>query len=523
MKIARERPSQRLHHRVVAPIYVEIGGAVCPATDWSLGGLRIDDYQGELPSPGDCLDCSLSLPFQGFSVSFEARTEVVRCDPATNSFAASFQSIGEREKGLMAHFIDGLVRGSMVPLQDTIQRIDVPVTPVPTTPDPNPSNQIPLRRWPIKTIVISLTYIILGVLIFGYLVLAGYFALFRLEVDSAVVVSERQAMTSPARGRIIELLGLEGAVVEEGAVLAVLTDHDLAKRKSEAQSRLRDALAAHEEALNLLAEEEKRAEGYQLIGDNNIAQAKVQIEMLAVQHATLVNRVTRLQHVFDKGWATRERLERAELALAEVASTLMRKRIHMQEMERLRSLGAGRRLYDGARFVGELAALEAATIRSAADVDSVRVLLREIEGQEAELAVVAPWRARVMSFERKLGDNVRIGENILVIERLGQSKIAAYLSQEEVATIREGDRARVYFPSRDSWRDARVSVVDRTDGFFDVIKMDYRSRAREARSAKVMLDVLGEVPRSGAPAVVVFERRPDNSVFNLIDSWLEQR
>ena len=83
------------------------------------------------------------------------RPRVVRNDPADAMFAVQFTEIGERERELMQHFIEELVRGSMSDIEDTIQRIDVPVTPASLEPDANPKSKVPVRRWPVKTAVMS--------------------------------------------------------------------------------------------------------------------------------------------------------------------------------------------------------------------------------------------------------------------------------------------------------------------------------------------------------------------------------
>lgn len=57
--------------------------------------------------------------------------------------AAMFVEPDERAHQLMSHFIEELVRGSMSPVDDTILRIDIPLTPVSTKPDPNPQGTIP--------------------------------------------------------------------------------------------------------------------------------------------------------------------------------------------------------------------------------------------------------------------------------------------------------------------------------------------------------------------------------------------
>lgn len=127
-------------------MFVGFGEHTLRATDWSLGGLRVDGYPGPLPSPGETLDLHLSLPFQGFDVSFTCQAEVVRNDPGTRMFAVQYTVLGERERELMQHFLEELVRGAMSDVQDTIQRIDVPVTPASLEPSKPRTAAMPLRR-----------------------------------------------------------------------------------------------------------------------------------------------------------------------------------------------------------------------------------------------------------------------------------------------------------------------------------------------------------------------------------------
>ena len=123
VKVRRERPDQRRHHRVTAPLYVTLSGHRVKAADWSLGGLRIEDFPGEMPAPLAPLELVLTLPFQGFDVTFDAKAEVVRANPEAGMIAVRFIELGERERELMSHFLEELVRGSMVDVEDTIQRI----------------------------------------------------------------------------------------------------------------------------------------------------------------------------------------------------------------------------------------------------------------------------------------------------------------------------------------------------------------------------------------------------------------
>ena len=203
VKVKRERPDQRRHHRVTAPLFVGVDGTRLRATDWSLGGLRLDGYPGDLPSPGTEKSFHLTLPFQGFDVSFDVKAEVVRSFGETKTVAVRFTEIGERERELMQHFIEELVRGSMSDVEDTIQRIDVPVTPAKLEPDVKnlPAN-LPVRRWPVKTVVMTGFYGLAGLAIFGYAGLLGYTNFFRMEIQTAVISAPVEIVTAQSDGQV---------------------------------------------------------------------------------------------------------------------------------------------------------------------------------------------------------------------------------------------------------------------------------------------------------------------------------
>ncbi|HRD75802.1 MAG TPA: PilZ domain-containing protein, partial [Hyphomicrobiaceae bacterium] len=227
VKIKRERPDQRRHHRVTAPMYVHIDGRRYRATDWSLGGLRLDGVEGELPTIGSELALQLTLPFQGFDVTFDAKVEVMRFDADARMIGCRFTELGERERELMSHFIEELVRGTMVDVEDTIQRIDVPVTPASLQPDASPPKAVPVRRRPSKALVMSAVYAVLGFLVFGYTGLLLYSNFYRLEVQTAVIASPVESVASQAEGRIKTGSLKPGDTVRSGESIVTLVDNQL--------------------------------------------------------------------------------------------------------------------------------------------------------------------------------------------------------------------------------------------------------------------------------------------------------
>lgn len=65
MKIVRERPCQRRHHRLVAPLYVNYKEEKrLLAKDWSVGGLAFTVEKDHLPQICERIDLTLTLPFK---------------------------------------------------------------------------------------------------------------------------------------------------------------------------------------------------------------------------------------------------------------------------------------------------------------------------------------------------------------------------------------------------------------------------------------------------------------------------
>ena len=228
MQIVRERPCQRRHHRVSAPLKVTLSSSESlTATDWSLGGLRLDEVNSPLAKVADEIQLTLELPFQGFDISFEVEAIVMRSTLETGTLGVEFVRLSERARDLLDHFINDLVRGKMATIEDTICRIDVPVTPISTEPDVNPGEEVPIKRWPIKSIVMSAFYLCLGVVVFGYVGILIYTNTMRLEVLSAVISAPLMSLKMPVSGRVIPTNMKTGEMVLEGDVIAKVVSDKL--------------------------------------------------------------------------------------------------------------------------------------------------------------------------------------------------------------------------------------------------------------------------------------------------------
>lgn len=529
MRIVRERPCQRLHHRITAPLWVQWDGATVRAADWSLGGLRLSDVAVDAIAPGDRRTVSLSLPFQGFDVGFAAEIEVVRIS-ADGTAALRFVSLGDRERNLMSHFVDELVRGSMVEIDDTIQRIDVPVTPVSTKPDPNPAAEIPLRRLPLKAIVMTTVYLALGLGIIGYVALVLYANFVKLEVETAVVAAPLDVIAAQGDGQLHRMPVAEGETVAQGAVLATVIDNDLEARIDMARIAVDRATAAHDHALAVLAAAEARTADRQAIVHLNLARAEADIRALETLETAADAALSRQEALFADGWATAEALDEARATLADAEAALASRRLDRNEILTLASGSNTGQIFDHMRMLAELDDAHA-------DVDRTR---REVRLAEAErdalidhrdrLAARAPFDGRVHSVVRQPGASLLRGDPLVIVERSGDRFVDAFLNQEEVNQVGLHDPAVVYIPSLDRQLDAQVGRIDRTSGFVDEQQSQYVWRGPDDRSARVALTFAAEldpalVPAPGTPVIVIFDRRSDEglmaSIATAMAGWLE--
>ena len=525
MKIVRERPSQRLQHRVTAPLYVAWGGETVSATDWSLSGLRLDGVDVSLaPDVGANFDMGLTLPFQGFDIGIEVSVDVVRVVPEQGQIAVRFTRLDERARNVLAHFVDELVRGSMVSVEDTIQRIDVPVTPVSTKPDPNPTAAMPVRRWPRKAIVMTTIYILLGIVVFGYAGLVLYANFFKLEVRTAVVSAPLEVVVAQGNGRVL-LAGPEaGTTVREGDALMTLTDNDLEHRIDLARVDLLRAEADRDHAARLLEAEAGRLADHAIVADNNRARASADVAALETRLALAESRLARRQSLLADGWTTAEEVDEAADAVAMLMAELENRLIDLAEYDQTSSNANADDLFDMARLDQSIDRLEADLHYAQRQADLAAAQVAALEAHRDRLLVRAPFDGRVLRYLHPSGGIVRQGQPVALVEQSADRVIEAFVNQEEILVVGVGDTATVYLPSLDRQMAAVVEGVDRTTGFVDEMDSQYTWRGPDDRSGRVTLrfvdSAAGEALEAGLPVVVIFDRRNDDGVLAMAVNWV---
>lgn len=521
MKTIRERPCQRRHHRVTAPMNVQLEkGDLLQATNWSLGGIRLDGLKGQLPKKGTKLSMVLSLPFQGFDISFNVIAIVVRTVKKTMTIGCEFENLSERANDLMNHFIEDLVRGQMATIDDTICRIDVPVTPISTKPDPNPTSQTPIKRLPWKTIFMSTFYISFGILVFGYLMVLIYSNTMRMEVRSAVISAPLATLKMPYDGILRPVRFRLGQRVLQGEEIARIENprlmSELENKRIELSTALRDQRRAEEK----FRIESSRMKLYQVISrtDRQIAAARVHSSREALAAADTA--YSRLSKLLKRKLVTANKFERA---VKERAQAEMRLKEAEYDFERSTAMDSvsGRRYFNHKEFVADLDmyALEIEAANSA--VKTAMMQLEKMEKLNGSLKILSPYDGRIVSIQQAANTTVLRNEPLLTIEQSIEPTVTAFLDQDQVLKVGLNDLAKVYLPSLGQHIDATVVLVDRNSTFINSKRSHYAWKDGKAKSAAVSLRLHIALAQrkdinAGLPAVVVFSKRQVNDIFHRV-------
>ena len=509
MKISRETPSHRRHHRVSSPIDITIKDHLYSVSDWSLGGFKIDNWDDESVNDGDELECNFSLPFQGFFLAFNVHIKVIR--RFENTLATKFIDIDERKTELLEHFIEELVRGNMTPVGDTILRIDSPVTPVSYEPDHNPKEDLPIRRWPLKLILITSLYTFAGIVLLLYILFTLWVNFLSLQVETGVVIAPLEAVVSPADGKIVDVAVKLNQPLKKGDPFINIDNPKIQEQIEQAKikidrSKVQLERLRHEKEVAM--DKLKDYQGYSIL---KLKKMELHVETLRKQERMAHIQDDRMKHLFQKGHASKLDSDQAAGTHAQLKREVLTAVNDLNEQNRSqRSLEKGR-FYSGDKFeldINELSYnIEEVKKNIHMDTQELFVLYRH----KASLNLYAPTNGRLVELFKHPGSTTKRGETIAVFERDEQRMIEVFLTQQEVLEVKMNQLARVYFTSLDIAVNAKVTSIDRSYNSVDSLTNRFTWKDGRERNSKVTLKFVDlntlssqKKIKSGLPAVVTF-------------------
>ena len=514
--VQHERPSQRLQHRVTVPIKATLAGEGTYETrDWSLNGIALKDYDGNL-TVGDECTLDLSIPFQGFDISFPCEARVVRRD-SDKCLAAELLSIDDRGRDILSHFIEEIIRGSVTSTDEVLRRIDTPVTPVANTADSTTDDDLPVNRFSWKVVRMLMTHLMVGGVVLGY---GGYFLyqnFFMLNISTAVISAPVDPLLSPINGFLSEISAVQGKRVDRSAVLMRLTNPELESEIEFARINVdRKLMELRVRRAEYRTEIQKNAD-YKKIAESRLEAIESKLERLKAQEILEDMRFEVIEDEYIQGRVSEVGIIDSSLrniefdkSLDEARKLLKSRRLLLDSLER------GTLIHDNiesnlARARGKMELAEDQMILAKDE-------LTALKNQKNWLHVVAPGDGRVAQWLRAPGVAIKKGEKLALFERDEARVIKAFLTPDQVLRVGLGDLASVYFPSLDRYVEAAVTSIDVTSSTLSAKDIGYIWRRPNEPSARVTMEFLDltedqirESFPSGLPATVLFNQRPTDS------------
>lgn len=527
MQIVREKPCHRRHHRVTAPLAVTMPtGETVTATDWSLGGLRLAAPLFEAPEQGTNLELSLQLPFQAFGISFSVTARVVRVDAASGSVALEFVELGERARDLMTHFIDDLVRGKMATIDDTICRIDVPVTPISTQPKVNPAADMTIRRLPWKTITMSAFYCILGLAVFAYLGLLIFSKTARMEVESAVVSAPMTVVKMPLDGVLVPTRMQSGLALRKGEEIARI-------RNARLNARIDDQTIALEQAKQALARskqryriESERMKLYRVITRTDLQIARARVASAREALAAADANFARMKALREKGLVQTARFEEALKRRAEVEARLLEAEARLERSTAMEGV-SDRKYYNHKEFVTDLDMLALSVDEAQAAFSLALMKMDKLLDTREQLQIRAPFDGEIVAVQQTGLTTILRNEPLFTIRADVPPTVTVFLSQDQILHIGLGDRTKIFVPSTGSHLEAVVTRIDRNAAMLNAGSPEFRWTDGAKKTAIVSLSFDPAAPggprvAAGTPVVAIFRKRTTNDIFHAIAGALSE-
>jgi multidrug resistance efflux pump len=528
-KFQWERPDQRLHHRVSAPIKVKINGKNYNTEDWSISGFKLVDFPHAM-KPGERFKAGFALPFRDLNIQFEAEAEVIEHHDDDSKLRAKFVDLDERHKELLEYFVQCLITGQMADIEDTIKRVDFPITPISDLPDVNPKDQLPLWRRSIKSLFIGLAYLVLGGALLAYVVSTLYSHFFLLVIESAVISDPIEVVQAPISGILDKVYVEVGSKIQAGKPLLRIKNSGLLEVVEFSQSRVDDAKLKLAEQQRLLAAEKKQLLIYKKIGNALLKAEKAKIQEIEKKIEFAKTQWARLRRLQTKGAVSQLKREEAEYAYKIALEELkVAKSKYKVAYDGLSAIKIGR-FFSRGQLEGKVPELETAVFVAKRRLQLEREKLTAARTHIKKLVFMAPFDGRLVKVLKSTGNTIKDGDPLVLIERFDERVIDAYLTQEEVTQVKLDSEEKAYIPALDRFQMVRVDKIDRTTGFIDDIQSRFHWRGPRERSAYVKLVIEGMEAEeirttfpAGTPVVIYFHKTWANewwhNVKNTYQDW----
>jgi len=456
MKIVRERPCQRRHHRVTAPLMVTLpSGQELRATNWSLGGLRLDGVKEFAAETGEKVELLLCVPFQGYDISFSAVAATSYFDGDLNAMGLEFEHLDEKSHDLLKYFLDDLLRGKMATIGETICRIDVPVTPISTEPEPEASNEVPIRRMSLKRLFIGGAYIVLGLVLISYFGVLIYSNILRMEVRNAVTTVPLSTINMPVDGYLTQLAVEVDDVVRSGERIADVVSPEIENALQDLGIRRADALRNLERLDTRMGLQKERLRVLETVKQTrrDIVKAQISSQKVALRSAD-----SNLERLLSSSFASEQDLAEAQAEVKIGALKLRELSLQLQQDSFSVEVSSSGSQY-GEAHSSSLSELDLRRDEAISVLLGLDEQIVALERQKENLYLVAPFAGTVVAVASYGQTSLPKFSPVLTLAERVIPEVSAFLNYEQALNVSVDQKASVYLPALDRRVEARVRSI----------------------------------------------------------------
>lgn len=529
--IEHDRPSQRQYHRLLVPLKARIDGKPYRINNWSMTGFCVKDPSESL-TLGDIINVRLAIPFQGFQVQFSARAGVVRksapghitpslqsdvvhVDTVQNEVGLEFISLNERQQSLLQHFSEQLLTGQMAPIDDTICRLDIPVTPPSTDLQKSTGNSAASGMATEKnSLLAGIGYLISGLILTLLIGATVYHKLFLMEIESAVVSSTVESPQSQVTGVVSAIYVKQGDFLQPGTKIMQLHNRELEEQKELALIRIKESQLKLDEIKALEHTEQQELKVYRKLSENKFSAAQRRVEALTKQMVVLRRDWHSKNNLAKKGMLSRTERDMAQLKLISAEKDLKESKAALISTEELANATNNGMYFSNGKRELNIDARQAQVAHALQQVDLENKKLELLQRREENMMIKTVHGGVVTHINKEVGDTAIIHEPLARLSRNQEDlTIDAYLTQVELTHVHLGSIAKIYIPSLDQHYQATVTTVNGSQHFVSNLETGMNWANAEEKSGRVKLTILNSKSidnkqqlTAGLPVTVRFQR-----------------
>lgn len=358
-------------------------------------------------------------------------------------------------------------------------------------------------------------YTIAGMLVFVFFIVIIAFHVLFLKVETAVISTQIETIVAPTSGYITEVYVTLGAQVKKGAPILRIENIELERDLNLARVNVLESKLNTNYYKKLITNEQQRLNIYKQIGHNRVISRKTLLNIAKQEVLMAQLNLARYTTLYKKHYVSQTIWEGMQAQYFSAQEKLKNSQAkHRMERHSLNALEQGM-YFTGTKTEGIerdlYAELEAFQKRTKLNEERVKIY----ENLISKLTIIAPFDGKVTQILKSAGNTTDTVKPIIFIENTQANKIInAYLTQDEVMKIGTSRKVKVLIPSSGKTYHGTIIEINRTDGFIDVIKAQYRWRDFQIdRSAMVTIEIqrddkmeFDKKTFSGMPAIVYFSK-----------------